>query len=214
MMQNKYLFGITGGSGCGKSTVSDIFRSLGYLIIDCDVLARQVTMPGEECLEEIKKEFGEDITDKEGMLLRKKLAEIVFKDSERLKSLNEITHYYILKRIFEIAEESEHSIIGIDGAVLFESGVTKKCRKVIGVIADMDARLKRIQERDKISPEAAKARISSQKDDKFFIENCDYLVYNNGNRVDLENKVREVVEKLRTDEEETRKITHSEDSYL
>ncbi len=211
MMQNKYLFGITGGSGCGKSTVSDIFRSLGFPVIDCDVLARQVTMPGEECLEKLKNEFGEDITDKNNILIRRKLAKIVFEDSEKLKRLNEITHRYILERIFRTAENSECNIIGIDGAVLFESGVTESCRKVIGVLAEKKIRLERIQERDNISSEDARARIGSQKEDKFFIEKCDFILYNNSNRDELEISVREVAEKLRKDEEETRKITHSGD---
>ena len=207
MMQNKYLFGITGGSGSGKSTVSDIFRKLGYLIIDCDSLARQVTMPGEECLEKLKLEYGEDITDENNVLIRKKLGKIVFENSKKLKKLNEITHYYILEKIYEIAEKSDCHMIGIDGAVLFESGVTKNCRKVIGVLAEEKIRLERIQERDNISPTDARARIGSQKKDEFFIENCDYILYNNSNTDELEISVREVAEKLRTDEEETRKIT-------
>ena len=214
MMQNKYLFGITGGSGSGKSTVSDMFRELGFEIIDCDMLARDVTMPGEECLEKLKEEFGADITDENNILIRKKLADIVFTNSEKLRKLNEITHYYILRRIFDTAEKSASRIIGIDGAVLFESGVTKSCRKVIGVLAQRDVRLKRIQERDKISQTSAEARIASQKEDKFYIENCDYLVYNNGNRDDLEEKVREVAEKLAADEEEKRKAELSENLYL
>ncbi len=207
MMQNKYLFGITGGSGSGKSTVSEMFKVLGFEIIDCDIIARQVTMPGEECLEKLKEEFGADITDKDNVLQRKKLADIVFTDGEKLQRLNEITHYYILERIFDLAEKSSSGMIGIDGAVLFESGVTKSCRKVIGVLANMDTRLRRIQERDKISEDAARARIGSQKENKFYIENCDYLVYNNGNRDDLEKKVKEVAEQLRIDEEK-RKAAH------
>lgn len=207
MMQNKYLFGITGGSGSGKSTVSGIFRSLGFEIIDCDILARQVTMPGEECLEKLKEEFGNNITDENNILLRKKLADIVFSDKDKLQRLNEITHYYILRRIFDIAKNSDSKIIGIDGAVLFESGVTKSCQKVIGVLASEEIRLRRIEERDKISEDAARARIGSQKEDKFYIEKCDFLVYNNGNKDDLEERVREVAEKLVEDEEEKRKAT-------
>lgn len=206
MMQNKYLFGITGGSGSGKSTVSEIFKSLGFEIIDCDMLARQVTMPGEECLEKLKEEFGRDIVDENNVLHRKKLGQIVFSDSERLQKLNEITHRYILDKIFEIAGKSSSLMIGIDGAVLFESGVTKNCCKVIGVLADEDVRLRRIQDRDKITEDFARSRIGSQKKNKFYIENCDYLVYNNGNRDDLENKVREVAEKLRADEEKRKAV--------
>ena len=196
MMQNKYLFGITGGTGSGKSQVSQIIRDMGYCVIDCDLVSRQITQKGTPCLSELAKEFGSDIISHEGELLRRKLGEIVFSDRESLEKLNRITHKYILDEIYAQAQSAPSHVVGIDGAVLFESGITKSLKKIIGIIADEDIRVSRIVKRDGISPETAKNRINSQKDNKFYIDNCDFVIYNNGKFEDLAREVREVVEKL------------------
>lgn len=198
-MQNKFLFGITGGSGTGKTTVSDVFRELGFEVIDCDVISRQVTKKGSPCLDELAARFGREILTGEGELDRRSLGAVVFSDPGSLQALNEITHKYILAEIFKEAEASEKLMIGVDGAVLFESGITDSLECVVGVISDRDKRIERIVARDGITPEAAEKRISSQKVDKFFIENCDYLIYNNNGRENLVEKVKEVG--LRLEEE-------------
>lgn len=196
-MQSKYVFGITGGSGTGKSTVSDIFRSMGCEVIDCDVVAREVTRPGSVCLNELVSEFGNEIIDKDGILLRKKLGEIVFSNAAKLSKLNKITHKHILSEIYHKIDESSAEFIGIDGAVLFESGVTDRCNLVIGVLANKDLRISRIMERDNLTVKIAEDRINSQKSDNFYLEKCSVILYNDGNKQQLENKVKEVMEKLK-----------------
>ncbi len=202
MMQNKYVFGITGGSGTGKSTVSDIFRLLGYDVIDCDKLARKVTEKGEKCLYEIADAFGCDVIFDDGTLDRKRLSHIVFSDSEQLKKLNAITHKYISKKISEHIRKSDSDFIGIDGAVLFESGVSDMCECVVGVLADINLRKSRIIARDNLSESEAEARIASQKSDEFYRKTCKYLIYNNFDEDSLKIAVREVASKL---EDEKRK---------
>lgn len=202
MTQNKFLFGITGGSGCGKTTASDILRERGYTVIDCDIISREVTAAGSECLRELTDEFGVRILLADGSLCRKALGKIVFSSQEMLKRLNEITHKYIFEEIYRQAELSECEIVGIDGAVLIESGVSDKCRRMIGVLAEREIRVNRIVSRDGISREDAENRINSQKVDNFYIENCDYILYNNNGKEELRRQIEGVCLKL---EEERKK---------
>ena len=196
MMQNKFILGITGGSGTGKSTVSEILRSLGVEIVDCDLVARAVTEKGAPCLAELEAEFGSSIIGEDGTLLRRKLGEIVFSDAQKLNRLNEITHRYITEEVMKRLEKSSAKIGGIDGAVLFESGITEHCNAVIGVLASRPVRIGRITKRDGITRQSAENRIDSQKNDDFYLENCDIILYNDGSRKELESKVKEVVSKL------------------
>ena len=176
----KFILGITGGSGAGKTTVSDFFREKGIEVVDGDKVSRLIMEPGEACLEETVKNFGEEILDENGFLIRKKLGQIVFADSEKLEILNKITHKYITEYFFEKVKKSRSDIVGFDGAALFESGLDSVCNAVLGVIADEDIRVERIIKRDGISEENARLRINSQKNNQFYIEKCDFLVYNNG----------------------------------
>lgn len=201
----KYLIAVTGGSGAGKSTVSNILREYGIEIIDGDIVARTIMEPGEKCLAETVQAFGRKILDNDGRLVRSKLADIVFSDKNKLSALNAITHKYITEYFLISAKTSNSDIVGIDGAAIFESGINKKCDFVIGVIADEKVRISRIINRDGISEEKAKARIAAQKKDEFYIENCDYIVYNNGNKEQLIKQIGEVLEKLEYEKEKKQK---------
>lgn len=192
----KYVIGITGGSGAGKTTVSDEFRKRGIEIIDADKVARLIMEPNQPCLKETAEAFGADILNEDGSLQRKKLAKIVFSDTKSLDILNRITHKYITEYFLEKIKNSDADIIGIDGAVLFESDINRCCDFMIGVVAEEKERVKRIVKRDNISEEEAVMRINSQKKNEFYIENCDYLVYNDNDRTKISEAVEEVLGKL------------------
>lgn len=191
----KFILGITGGSGAGKTTVSDFLREKGIEVIDGDKVARLIMEPGEACLMETVRTFGEDILDENGALVRKKLGQIVFSDSEKLETLNKITHKYITEYFFDKVKTSKSDIVGFDGAVIFESGLDKVCNAIIGVIADEEIRLERITKRDGISMQDARLRVSSQKNNQFYIEKCDFLVYNNGGE-EISEQLEEVLKTL------------------
>lgn len=191
MVQSKRVVGITGGSGCGKSYISTLLREQGVPVIDCDVVAREVMGPGTPCLCEAVEFFGTEILS-EGRLDRQKLAQIVFSDENMLKKLNEITHKYILKDIYNKIEQEKSKLVCVDGAVLIESGI--KCDKMIGILADRSIRKLRIQERDGLSEEAAENRINAQKPDSFYLENCDRVFYNNGHDTDFEAILKGIIE--------------------
>ena len=197
MMQNKKIVGITGGSGCGKSHMSGLLRSRGIPVIDCDLVSREIMVKGEPCYLEVLAEFGDGILQPDGEINRKNLGEIVFSDPEKLEKLNKITHKHILADIYNKIEKEDSKVIGLDGAVLIESGISKKCDKVLSVLADKKIRIDRITKRDSISVEDAELRISSQKNNEFYIENSDYLVYNNG-KDNLENDILKIINELRS----------------
>lgn len=191
------ILGITGPTGAGKTTVSKIFEENGIKVIDTDITAREITEPGKPALAELSEYFGSGILYKDGSLNRKKLARIAFSNPDFLAQLNKITHYYISEEVNKTINSYQGDIIGIDGAVLIESKISKICTRILSVLADEEIRIKRIMKRDCISKEDAKLRISSQKNNSFYIENSDYIVYNN-NENDLHKEIFDIITELRS----------------
>lgn len=191
MMQSKKLIGITGGSGCGKSHLASLLRERGIPVIDCDLVSREIMGKGTPCAKEVVDFFGEEILEN-GEINRRKLGRIVFSDSENLKKLNEITHKYILADIYNKMEKEASDVICADGATLIESGI--ECHLLVGILADKELRIKRICERDNLSEEDAKLRIEAQKDDSFYKENCDFVVYNNSGDFDIDEFIKRITE--------------------
>ena len=192
------IIGITGGSGCGKTTVSQLLTKNGVDVIDCDLVARKIVEPDMPALDEIKNYFGTEYINNDGTLNRKKLASVVFNSSEKLLKLNEITHKYVKEYIDSYIEKSMADFVGIDAAALIESGIYKQCDYVISVLADKELRKERIMIRDSLSEDEASERINSQKNDEFYIEKSDYIVYNNGNKQEISTGVKEILDEIRS----------------
>ena len=192
----KLIFGITGGTGAGKTTVSKSFEELGVNVIDADRVYHSLIKKGMKCLDEIAGYFGSAVLNEEGELDRRVLASIVFNDSKKLEKLNEITHRYIKEKICSLTEGD--GIYAIDAAVLIGSPVQGLCKYIVSVTADEEIRLRRIMERDSLSAEEAKQRISSQKKNSFYIDNSDYVIYNNGGS-DIKNEAKRILAAM-TDE--------------
>ena len=165
-MKRFLLVGLTGGIATGKSTVSAMFAHLGARIVDADLLAREVVMPGQAAHAEILKEFGPDVLQEDGSLDRKRLAAIVFVDAARRKRLEAITHPAIharQQRILSVYEEEAFEGLVIwDAALLIESSSAKRMDRVVVVVADADTELARLMARDGFSEEEARRRIASQ----------------------------------------------------
>lgn len=179
------VFGITGGSGSGKSSASERFRENGIYVIDADKTAREVVRQGEPCLEELVKELGSEILNDDGSLNRRKTGEIVFSDKKKLDILNRVTHKYIQKALEDKLNKIDTDIAAVDGAVIIDSPVEKMCSFLVSIMADKEIRVKRIMARDDISREAALKRIESQPSDEFYIANSRYLLYNNISKENL-----------------------------
>lgn len=194
MMRNKKVIGITGGSGCGKSYVSDLLRRRGIPVIDADKTAHEVMAAGTPCCREVIDFFGGEI-EENGGINRGKLGKIVFSDPGMLKKLDEISYKYILAGIENKIEKEDAEMVFVDGATLIESGMT--CDVMIGVIADFSARKKRIVLRDGISEETARMRIQAQPSEDFYRKNCDFIIYNDGRPIDIDGMLRKVWECLK-----------------
>ena len=194
---DKYVFGITGATGAGKSTISDIFRKLGVFIVDADKTAKFVVSYDENCIAELKSHFGCEIFNSDNVLNRKKLAKIVFTDANKLKLLNKITHKYIKNQIDKEISESESEIAAIDGAVIIGSPVMELCDKLVVVTADNKTRKKRIMLRDGIDEQMAQERINSQMTNSEYEKYADFIIINNDDNVGLEECVEQLYIKIK-----------------
>lgn len=183
LVDNMKIIGITGGTGCGKTTALETLKDFGALVIDCDALYHELLESSTELINEIDKYFPGAVTD--GVLDRKALGAVVFTDEEALRDLNIITHRYIhlelRRRLREWAMQGG-TLAAVDAIELFSSGIAKRCCATVGVIADREVRLRRIQQRDGISLEYAMMRVNAQRPNEYFEEHCDYILQNNGTR--------------------------------
>lgn len=175
------VYGLTGKTGAGKSTVAEKLEKMGFCVIDGDKIARSITEKGKPAISMLANEFGCDIIEDDGSLNRKLLASRAFKDRESTAKLNAITHP-IIKAEFgkelRKAEAEGFSFAVIDAAALLESSCKDLCEKIIVVTAPEEIRLSRILLRDGITKEQALIRINAQFPDEYYNEKADILIRN------------------------------------
>lgn len=193
--------GLCGGSGSGKGEVGSVFKSCGISVIDTDGVYHKLTSGYGACMRALEDEFGSPIVNADGSLNRIKLGDIVFADGNdhKLKRLNEITHKHITMKtdeLIESCEKSNEKIVVIDAPLLFESGFNKMCDIIICVISDIDHRIGRIINRDKITREKAETRISKQLSDEFLIKHSDYIIRNNSEIISLREQTMEIIAEI------------------
>ena len=195
-MRRFLLVGLTGGIATGKSTVSEMFRRLGCVIVDADVLAREVVAPGEPALAQIADEFGAGVLQADGTLDRKKLGAIVFADPERRKRLEAITHPAIrdrfLARLAALEGEGFAGIVLWDAPVMIESGNYRNMDKLVVVATDEETQAARLRGRDGIDAAEVERKIRSQMPVAEKAKLADYVIDNAGDRAATEGQVRDV----------------------
>jgi len=192
------ILGITGPIGSGKSYVTDIISDRGFKRIDTDEVYHSLVDRPSKTVSDLAKEFGEEIISESGALNRKKLAEIVFSDKEKLTKLNEISHKAVIEKTEQLICEHEKNgekMLLIEVPLMFESGFDKRCDYVLSVVADEETRVKRICERNALSAEEAKKRIKNQKNIDFYIENSSFVIYNSNNG-DLNAQIDAVIQRI------------------
>ena len=194
------VVGITGPTGAGKSVVCRLLGDWERIsIIDCDQVARQVVRRGERCLLDLAVEFSSAILDKDGELNRRKLAGIVFSDREKLRKMEKIIYPYILAHILQQIHRREVAgdrAVFLDAPTLYQSGANILCQRVVAVLAPEAGRLLRIMERDGLTIEEAKARMSSQPGDAYYEKRADHIIRNIGDTSALRLAVLELQNKL------------------
>ena len=175
------IVGITGSSGAGKSEVSKLLaKEYDAYLIDADKIAKNLSKENADYLNEIVVSFGQEILKKDGTLNRKRLGEIIYNSEEKRELLNSITFKYIVSEIKILIEKNhEKKAIIIDAPLLFESGLNNICDTIIGVIAKKEIKVKRLIARDSLEQRTLEKRIDSQKDDDFFVKNCNIVIENN-----------------------------------
>ena len=203
MTRRFLLVGLTGGLATGKSTVSDILRGLGCVVLDADVLAREVVEPGQPALATIAQEFGPEVLRPDGTLDRKRLGAIVFADPERRRRLEAITHPAIrdryLARLAELEAQGFDGVVVWDAPVMIESGGYKNMDRLVVVITDAATQRKRALARDGDRTDVER-KIASQMPlaDKAAL--ADHVIDNSGDRAATEAGTREVHAALLADQ--------------
>ena len=176
----KKLVGLTGKTGAGKSTVSELLKEKGAYIIDGDVVARKVLVDNVSLLNKLSDAFGEVILNPDGTLNRRALAKEAFSTPEKTEKLNSIMHPAINDFIFEEAEKafSDYDVVIVDAAAIIESGFTEKSDYLIVVHAPVEIRKERIIIRDELAEADADVRINGQKEDDFYLSKADFIFNN------------------------------------
>lgn len=190
----KTIIGLTGPSGSGKTSLYSSAKDSGFFVINCDEVAHKL-YERDSVAELLSSVFGEDIL-QNGKVDRVALAKKVFAEKSSIELLNKTVLPLIIEEIKVKIDNSAQDKILLDAPTLFESGADKMCCKTVGVLADRSIRLERIILRDGIESEAAQRRISAEKSDDFYIQNCDFVIYNNGSTDELINNFEEVLKNI------------------
>ena len=198
-----YVIGLTGGVGSGKSYVAHRLSAMydAELLI-ADELGHVVMKKGTKCHEKIVKSFGKDILGSDGEIDRKKMADIIFKDNEARKRLDDIVHPEVIEYVARYIDERK----GMDGIIIFETAIMYECKcdqlcdEVWYVYVPADIRIKRLSDNRGYSEEKSRAIIANQKPDVFFTEKADRIIKNDGSFEELDKELREAfsIEQLST----------------
>ena len=159
-------FGLTGGIASGKSTVASMFLELGAQIVDADKIGHELLLPSSPAFPELVAAFGREILDPAGQIDRTKLGSLVFADPAKLQQLNRITHPRIIERVEQLATEyyaqSPESVIIVDAALIYESGISARFVKMIVAWCRPELQIERFMAKTGASREEAERRIASQ----------------------------------------------------
>ena len=190
------IIGLTGGIATGKSQVSSMLSELGAIIIDADIVAREVVQKGLPAWQQIKDEFGQEYLLSNGELNRKKLGKLVFTNPDALAKLNSITHPAIKGRIEDrinnLKAQDFKGVVVVDAALLLETGWETMLDQVWVVDAPMEQRIERLMIRDNFTRDQALSRINSQMSQQERIAKADKIIYNNSDIDSLREQVQRI----------------------
>lgn len=192
------ILGLTGSVGSGKSTVAEMLKKLAKaVVLDADAMVYEMQKPGHDCFDAIVQEFGSEIVAADGSLDRKKLGAIVFNQPEQLKKLNAIVH----PRVWDAMEqetkrlESEPLVV-VMVPLLFEIGADRLCEKIAVVTVSEQERIRRLQQRDGLSPKQIQQRLLAQMPQEEKVARAHHVIDNSGTLQETMAQVKTMLNKL------------------
>lgn len=176
----RFVLGITGSMGGGKSTVTKIFEKLGAFRISSDEIARSFTEKDSPIKEELIQNLGKEILDENGDLDRKRIAGIVFSDKNAIAKLNGLIHPLVRKKTLELIDSViDGRLVAWEAPLLFEAKGDAICDATLTVYAEYNDLWNRVKDRDGISEEEFRQRLANQMDIKKKLEASDFKIINN-----------------------------------
>lgn len=190
------LVGLTGGIGSGKSEVSRRFAALGAVIVDADLIAREVVEPGTPGLAQVVEAFGDGVLAADGSLDRDALAAKIFGDDEARRRLNGIVHPLVGARSFELiaaaADADPRAIVVNDVPLLAEGGLKDRFQAVVVVDTDPETQVRRLVDLRGMAEADARARMAAQASRDQRLAIADHVIHNDGDLADLQSQVERV----------------------
>lgn len=159
-----FVLGITGGIATGKSTVVDTFKKYDFPVVDADIIAREVVKPHTPALKKVAATFGAGILQSDGSLDRQKLGQLIFNDSQKRQTLNQLLAPFLQEAITKQIKDAAQSspLVIADIPLLFEAGYDKVVDQVAVVYIPESLQIQRLIKRDQITNKEAQQKISSQ----------------------------------------------------
>jgi len=185
------VIGLTGGTGCGKTTALTVLQEMGARCFDADAVYHELLRTDGALLGAIEAAFPGVV--EHGGLQRKKLGAQVFGSPEKLRLLSSITQPRVVQAI---REEIRPGLTVIDAIGLLESGLERLCDHTVAVTAPREAQILRIMARDGVTRAYAEARVDAQKSPEEFAKACDFVLLNDGTQEEFKIKCRNLFEKL------------------
>jgi dephospho-CoA kinase len=192
--------GLTGGIGAGKTFVSSMLEEFGWKVIDTDVIARQVVEPGSQALAEITELFGPDLINAEGQLERRRLGDMVFNDSGKLKQLEAVLHPKIRKAWKEqlaafLQSGNRAPGVAVVIPLLFETGVASEFDAALCVGCSARTQFNRLQKRG-WNPEHVESRVRAQWKINQKMDKADFVIWNEFTPEVCKEQLKRIVQKL------------------
>ncbi len=189
------IIGITGGVGCGKSTVLALLeKEFGAKIIISDDIGHEALSKGTWAYQKVCEQFGQHILEADGDVDRAALAELIYADDKKREQLNQIIHPYVYEEIEKrIGAWREEPLVVLETAILFETGCDKLCDEVWGVLTDKEIRIRRLRESRGYTREKAESIMSKQLPEEEWEKKCDHIIKNNDSQRKLLEQLQELL---------------------
>ena len=189
------VIGLTGSIGTGKSEVARQLEALGASIISADQVGHEAYTPNTEAWEQVVAAFGDDILQDDGEIDRRKLGAVVFSDPGQLEKLNQIMHPRMARMVADKIEELRDQgveVVVVEAALLFEAGWDSLVEEVWVTDSTEQVVIERLKQRNGMSEEEARKRISSQMGRTERLERSDYVIENSGDIATLGSTIKEL----------------------